>query len=231
MESPPATEAPTLPSLAEAISLVVVDDESLFRDLVVSSLNHRGGLEVVGSFANAQDALAGVPPLAPRLALLDLDLGEGDNGIQLGLQLQQLLPELKVVLLSSVATESYLSFLSHAETAHWSCLHKKNLGDLDALVCGLKCAALGLQVSEPSLMRHPRRQGTQEPAGLNARDSDMLRMMAEGASNQALALHFCLSEKTIEGLLAQLYRKLNVNTKDPMLHPRMRASWLHHQSR
>lgn len=218
------------------IPLVVVDDEDLFRDLVASSLGQAAGLEVVGRFGSAEEAKQGVPALAPRLALLDLDLGEGEDGVQLGLHLQRELPDLKVVLLSSVASDSYAACLQQEETACWSLLHKKSLGDLDALVSGLKAVASGLQVIEPALSR-PRplgqsfgkAQGLDSGLGLSDREQAMLRLLSEGASNQALATHFCLSEKTIEGLLAQLYRRLNIRTNDPLVHSRVRASWCFHQ--
>src|SRR5262249_61759704 len=81
------------------LRVVVAEAEPLLRALRHIALSHQAGLAVAGVFGDAATALAAIPPLSPQVAVLDIELGRGLSGIQLGLCLREQLPRLGIVLL------------------------------------------------------------------------------------------------------------------------------------
>ena len=66
----------------QAITVAVVEDEPLLRDLLRVALQQHAGLEVVGVFSQGEQALRHIPRLQPQVALLDIDLGKGLRGAE-----------------------------------------------------------------------------------------------------------------------------------------------------
>src|SRR5437016_5388114 len=73
----------------QTITVAVVEDEPLLSDLLRVALQQHSGLQVVGVFSHGEPALRHIPRLQPHVALLDIDLGKGFSGIQLGLLLRE----------------------------------------------------------------------------------------------------------------------------------------------
>lgn len=205
---------------ARKIRVVVVEDEGLFRELTCSALAGLDDIEVVGAFGDEASALAAVPALGPQVALTDIDLGAGGSGIRLGAALKRALPELAVVLLSN---HREADFLGAPETQGWSYLHKKSLGNLDALGAALRGAAAGLVVLDAGVAA-----GLQPQAAPALPEGDragaLLALLAQGLSNAAIAERLCLAEKSVENQLGQLYKRLGIDTSAEGIHPRVSAA-------
>jgi transcriptional regulator with XRE-family HTH domain len=115
-------------------------------------------------------ALEAIPRLAPQVAVLDIDLGRGLSGIQLGLRLREQLPSLGIVLLSNHWVPRFLAALPPPLMAGWCYLLKKSVADVATLGRTIAGAAAGLVVLDPhvvagrepkpggALARLPRRQ-------------------------------------------------------------------------
>lgn len=129
-------------------AVVVVEDEDCYRDLLVRLLSQQPGIRVVGDFASATAALTGIPKLRPHVAVLDISLGRGINGIQLGLKLRATLPNLGIVLLSSYLEPSVLRVVPEEALAGWSYLHKNTVGHIETLVHAIVQTADGTPVRQ-----------------------------------------------------------------------------------
>src|SRR5262245_53764439 len=142
------------------VKLAVVEDESLFRDLLLRGLREHEAFDVVGDFADANSALTDIPGLEPDVVVLDIDLGPGMTGVELGVRLKRTMPGLGVLLLSNVVDPQLLTSIPSDVLGGWSYLLKRSVSDLSALARAIEGAADGLMVLDRSLARRtsPRRE-------------------------------------------------------------------------
>jgi DNA-binding NarL/FixJ family response regulator len=207
----------------ENIRLALVDDESLFRDLLRRGLALTPGLEVLGAFATPDEALREIPTLAPDVAVLDIDLGASMTGVELGIRLRRTMPELGILLLSNHADPQLLSSLPDDVAGGWSYLLKRSITNLESLRRAIEGAAHGLLVFDPVLTRQTRPKKSGPLSGLSERQLEILALMAEGYSNGSIAEKIYLSERSVENHISRLYSALGVVGGDKTAHARVRA--------
>lgn len=207
--------------------IVIVEDESLYLDLLATVLRLDPGLDVVGAFGNAEAALRDVPAAKPDVALLDIELGGQINGVQLGLLLREKLPRLGIVLLSNVRAPRLLGSIPAAQVSGWSYLLKGSARDVTVLRRAIDGAAGGLVTLDPALVagRHARADGP--ISGLTERQRGILALVAEGLTNEAIAGRLAISVKTVENQLVLIYQELGVDRERDPVHPRVKAVLLY----
>jgi DNA-binding NarL/FixJ family response regulator len=210
--------------LSLTITLAVVEDEPFMRDLLRIALAQQPGLEIAGVFGDAETALHEIPKLDPRVAILDIDLGAGPSGIQVGLLLREQCPDLGVVLLSNHFVPRFIATLPPETMRGWCYLLKKSLTDVEALQRAIEGAANGLVVLDPFVVaqREPRPSGA--IGALTARQREILSLLAQGFSNAAIAEHLSLAVSTVASQVEHIYHELGVETnRHPDLNPRVQA--------
>lgn len=209
------------------IRLVIVEDEHLYRELLATVLRLDPQLEVVGAFSGADEALAAVPALAPDVALVDIELGGQVNGVQLGLLLRERLPKVGIVLLSNVRAPRLLASIPEREVSGWSYLLKRSVRDVGVVRRAIDGAAGGLVTLDPSLVsgRHARERGPL--SALTPRQLEILGLVAEGWTNDAIAARLGLSVKTVENHLVLVYSGLGFDRERDPVHPRVKAVLLY----
>jgi DNA-binding NarL/FixJ family response regulator len=207
--------------------VVLVDDEALYRDLLRVALEGLPELRVVGAFGDGASALAAAPWLAPRVAVLDIELPGQINGIQLGLMLRRQLPDLGIVLLSNHADPNYLTALPAEQMAGWSYLLKKSVRDLETLGRAVKGAAERQSMMDPQVVTHLRPKSEGSLARLTARQTEILSLMAQGLTNAAIARKLVLAEKSVENQINLLYQNLGIDRERSPVHPRVQATLIY----
>ncbi|MBX6351548.1 MAG: response regulator transcription factor [Clostridia bacterium] len=205
------------------LRVVVVEDEGLFRDLLRSALGRLPQVEVVGAFADGAAALEAAPDLAPDVAVLDVRLGRGPNGLQVARQLRRHLPGLGIVILSGYADSALFSAIPEDEVAGWSYLVKSSVGDVSALVRAIEGAAAGLVVLDPALVSRSRPRARSRVMSLRPREREVLELIAQGYSNEGIAEALSLSTKTVANVINLVYASLGVERAGGRLHPRVQA--------
>ena len=204
------------------LRILVLEDEPLFRDLLVRALD-RPGLRVVGAFATAPEALEAAPHVRPDVAILDIELAGGWTGIRVGVQMRQLVPRVGVLLLSNHADAELLSGVRPEELAGWSYLLKRSVADVSALVRAIEGAAAGLVVLDPQLLKR-RSSRLSGPLGtLTPRQLQVLDLIAQGYTNSGIAEQLGLAEKSVENQINLLYHALAIDRADGSLHVRVQA--------
>ncbi len=126
-------------------------------------------------------------------------------------------------MLSSFASPRLLSSLPEAELGGWSYLLKRSVRDAAALRRAIHASAAGLMALDPLLVsrREPRQSGP--IARLSPRQREILELLADGSTNDAIAERLGLATRTVENQLVLLYQELGVDRATSTLHPRVKA--------
>ncbi len=192
------------------IRVALVEDHDLLRSLLAERLRREDGLVLGACAATAAEALRLVTPGSADVALLDIGLPDG-NGIALGVKLQRTDPRLRVLLLSAQdALGSMLASQASAATP-WSYLSKRSALAAEHLAETVRAVAEGQVVIDPEVVRIavPRRGPL---AALSATQTRVLRMVAQGLTNAAVAQMLGTTAKSVEAHLTATYRLLEVDT-------------------
>lgn len=177
----------------------------------MKALSQYPDLDVVGAFDDGHTFLEGAADVDPHVALLDIDLPGDMNGIQVGLRLKARLPDLGIVLLSNHRDPAFLWSLRQGDIVGWSYLHKKSVGDVDALKRAIEGVVAGLVVLDHQLVEAARPKAESVLAGLSPRQWEILQLMAEGYTNVAMAEELSISVKTVENHINVLYETLHIS--------------------
>ena len=92
--------APSREGRPRATRVLIVDDEPLFRDLVTSSLEATGSMEVVGAVGRGLDAIEMAERTAPDVVVMDIELGSEPDGIRSAHQIKAANPAIGIVIVS-----------------------------------------------------------------------------------------------------------------------------------
>jgi DNA-binding NarL/FixJ family response regulator/DNA-binding XRE family transcriptional regulator len=224
-----AADRPRPPATQAGLRVMLVEDEDLYRDLLQTVLGQQPRLDVVGAFRDAPAALATGPSLRPDVAVLDIQLPGGLDGIHLGLALRQALPSLGIVLLSNHADLRFVAALHRRPVTGWSYLLKQSVRDVAALRHAVEGAADGDVVLDPRLVAglQPRAGGPLER--LTRRQRDVLALVAQGLTNAAIARQLVLAEKSVENLLTGIYEAFGIDRREQGVHARVKAVLLYLQ--
>ncbi|WP_027996360.1 response regulator [Simplicispira psychrophila] len=214
------------------ITLLVVDDHTLFRRGLIALLEQDAGLQVVGEAGDAAQALRLAPALQPDVILLDNHL-PGVRGIDAVKDLRQLAPQARVLILT-VSEDAHDLALALRNGAQGYLL-KTIEGDLLAqairrAMCGepvvsvelmgkLVAAFQAQDALAPALLAAavpaPAGHGCASAAApaLSPREEEVLREIARGASNKEIARTLDIAETTVKIHVQHILRKLNLSSR------------------
>ncbi|MGH3654247.1 response regulator transcription factor [Glutamicibacter sp.] len=188
----------------------IAEDEPLMRSMLAKTINEAEGMEVVHEADSFASAKLMFTPRSTDLALLDVNLGDG-NGVALGLALQRADPRVAVMLLSSLDVMGLFLSVQDEASEPWSYLSKRTTFTRDVLIGAINSAADGEVVIDPSLVRRSQPRVGTPVAGLTKAQFEVLRLVAEGLSNQAVAEQLHLAERSVETHLLAVYKRLNLD--------------------
>jgi DNA-binding NarL/FixJ family response regulator len=207
-------------SSVRPVRVLVVDDQTLFREALTTLLEAREEVEVVGTAADGAEALALVGTLRPDVVLMDLRMPVLD-GVGATRRLRVEHPEIRVLVLTTFDGDDEVFPALRAGAVGYL------LKDATAsrLVEGLQAAARGDSVLEPSvaakvlarmaelpdLSERPRAQPLVDP--LSQRELEVLRELADGLSNREIAARLYLSEGTVKNHITSVIAKLGVRDR------------------
>jgi two-component system, NarL family, response regulator DevR len=202
---------------ATVLRVVVVDDHEVLRTGTRQVLETVEDIAVVGEAGDARTALGMTEELEPDVVLLDVRLPDMD-GIELATKLASAHPGACVVILSAFDDDEYVRAALSAGVSGY--LLKSMPGA--ELIAAVRAAALGTMVLDPTLSarlaRGPSRLSLQEdPARLTLREREIVRLVAEGLSNKAIAGRLGVSVRTVEGHLNHVFSKLGLSSRTELV--------------
>jgi DNA-binding NarL/FixJ family response regulator len=211
-----------------AIRLVLAEDHYLVREGIRRLLETESDLEIAGVCGDLGSLLATVETERPDVVVTDIRMPPGgvDEGIQAAKRLRKTNPEVGVVVLSQYATPSYALALLEGGSAGRAYLLKERVEDLGQLVAAIRTVAEGGSVIDPKVVEALVAEGARiEQSALNdltPRERDVLREMAEGKNNAAIAAGLFLTERSVEKVIHSIFLKLGL-TWETEVHKRVKA--------
>lgn len=213
-----------------ALRVVVADDSMLLREGLVRVLAE-AGVEVVGSYPDADLLLAGLVALAPDLVVLDVRMPPTfrDEGVRAAIRARELLPRVGILLLSQYVEVAYAQELLSSGRGGVGYLLKDRVASLAELTDAIERIAAGGTVLDPEVVAQliGRRH---DPLGtLTPREREVLTGMAEGRTNAAIASALVIGVGAVEKNVTSIFQKLGLDDSGND-HRRVLAvlAWLQH---
>lgn len=186
--------------------IIVVENESLLRDLIARSLEAYG--YSVTTAANAADAKRAVQAIDPDALVLDIELGPGPNGFEFAEYLARTMPDVGVVFLTNLPDARFAGDDSRVIPKKAAYLRKSQLVDTQDLVNAIE-AVLSERVGVQ--FRHDL-DGTRPMAKLSRRQLSVLGLVAKGFSNSQIAEQRGTTVRAVEGIISRIFEALNLDT-------------------
>lgn len=220
--------------MGDSMSVVLADDHTLFREMLRQTFDLRGeGFSVVGEAADAEEVLRLVDAEKPDLLLLDLRLPKRNTQDTLQ-EVHLRSPETRVVILTGFASDEDIRIA--AEGGARAYVLKR--GPLGLLLEAVRAVVQGQVWADPMLpvtahqdflrIAESRRTGTRTMEDtLSPREIEVVRLVAGGLSNRAIAEELHISEKTVTTHLNHIFDKLGVASRVQaavLYHNRMRGT-------
>ncbi len=207
--------------------VLVADDHSLFRDGIISLLE-AAGLEVVGQVGDGRAAVEAALRLQPDLVLMDIDMPQM-SGLEALHLIKKESPEIQVVMLTVCEDDAKL-FEAIQSGAQGYLLKSLDTNEFLEMLDGLQrgeaamtrqtIARLMKRVAAPPLPQ------TEPVQNLTKREIELLRLVAKGMPNKAIAQVLSVSENTVKYHLRNILQKLGVQNRTEAVTQAIRAGWL-----
>jgi DNA-binding NarL/FixJ family response regulator len=190
-----------------AVRVLIADDHRLMVEGTKQALERAGGFEVVGEAVNGVQVLPLVRRLKPELVLLDLRMPQMD-GLTCLSKIRKEFPDVKVAILSvSQDPEVIQTALKRGASAYIV----KSI-DPEDLSAALRQALDGNVFTTAGVTEDPGERAARA-AGLTDRELVIVRAVARGLSNEAIAKELWVAEQTVKFHLTNIYRKLGVSNR------------------
>jgi DNA-binding NarL/FixJ family response regulator len=215
-----------------AIRIVLAEDSYLVREGVRRLLETQPDLEVAAVCEDLDSLLAAVEEQRPDVVLTDIRMPPGrlDEGIQAAQRLRESSPETGVVVLSQYADPAYALALLEGGADRRAYLLKERVDDLDQLAGAIHAVAAGGSAIDPKIVETlvaAKSAAERSPLDeLTPRELDVLREMAEGANNAAIAATLVLAERSVEKVIHAIFLKLGLGWESAV-HKRVKAVLLY----
>ena len=197
----------------EPIRVLLADDSVLFRE-GVARLMTDAGFQVAEQVSNADELIARVRMVEPDVVITDIRMPptHTTEGLDAAREIRKQLPRVGVLLLSQYVEARHATKLLESSPERVGYLLKDRVSDVSEFTDAVRRVARGGSIIDPevvaALLGRARAQSPIEE--LTDRERDILGLMAEGRSNQAISAHLYLAPKTVEAHVAHIFSKLGL---------------------
>jgi DNA-binding NarL/FixJ family response regulator len=200
--------------MKERITIVVADDHRIFRKGLKSLLSEKDYIQVLAEADDGDQALEMVREYKPRIVIMDIGMPKMD-GIEATRQIRERLPETEVIILSMHAKKAYIDQVLKAGAKGYVLKDS----DEENLIAAINTvfnggfyldSPIADQVLSDYFGGRTRRELKRQADPLSAREKEVLKLLAEGHSNQEVADILCISRKTVENHRAHIVHKTGV---------------------
>ena len=204
-----------------ATRLLLVDDHAVVRSGLRMLLGSEHDVEIVGEAGTAAEAMEAAGTVAPDVILMDIGLPDL-SGIDATREIKKRFPRVAIVALTIHEDQEY--FFKMLEAGASGYVPKRAAPD--ELLTAIRAAAVGEVYLYPSLAKllvtdylgqdHPAEEKAKLD-GLTEREREVLRYLAEGTSNEEIAVSLVISPRTVERHRENIMRKLNMHSRTELV--------------
>jgi DNA-binding NarL/FixJ family response regulator len=193
--------------------VVIADDAVLFREGLARVLE-AAGIHVAGQVGDAEQLLARVRADPPDTAVVDIRMPPTHTreGLDAALRIHAEHPRVGVLVLSQYVEPHHAVQLLEDGTSGVGYLLKDRVTDVGEVVDAVRRVAGGGSVIDPEVVAQllGRRRARNPIEELTDREREVLALMAEGRSNQAISQRLFLSPKTVEAHVRSIFTRLDL---------------------
>jgi DNA-binding NarL/FixJ family response regulator/class 3 adenylate cyclase len=203
----------TSSTLGHAIRVVIADDSVLLREGIVRLLGETG-FEVVAQSGTAEDLLRHVAMHKPQVAVVDIRMPptHTDEGLRAAAEIRARFPDTGVLVLSQYVEAGYAMDLLAESAEGVGYLLKDRVADVEQFASSVRRVAEGGSVLDPDVVSQliGRRRRDDPLEQLTPREREVLELMAEGRSNQAIADRLFVTLRAVEKHVTSIFTKLGL---------------------
>ncbi len=203
----------TVSMLGSGVSVALADDTVLLREGIARLLTD-AGFEIVAQSDNPDDLLRHVAMHKPTIAIVDIRMppSHTDEGLRAAREIRSRFPETGVLVLSQYVEAAYAMDLFSETTEGLGYLLKDRVADVDEFASAVRRVADGGSALDPAVVEEL--FGRSRPDGpleqLTPREREVLELMAEGRSNQAIADRLYVTVRAVEKHVTSIFAKLDL---------------------
>ncbi|HKZ14382.1 MAG TPA: response regulator transcription factor [Solirubrobacterales bacterium] len=206
---------------------VVIGEDSVLLREGAARILEEAGIEVAGQAGDAEDLLRKVRAHKPEVAIVDIRMppDNTDDGLRAAATIRAELPGTGILVLSQYVEEHYAVDLLSAGSEGVGYLLKDRIAEVDRLVDAVRRVAEGGSVLDPEVVTEMlgRRRGEGPLDTLTEREREVLKAMAEGQTNRAIAAELFVSERAVERHVTAIFGKLDLGDGSDGGHRRVLA--------
>ena len=200
--------------MSDLIRVLLADDHNVLRQGMAQVLDMQSDVQVVAQADNGAAAVRLVSRHRPDIVLMDINM-PGMDGVEAARRITANFPETGVIILTMYRRDDYV-FEAIKAGANGYLLKEV---ELEELLDAIRAVARGEAVIDSAIasrvlaeFRRPEPAVEEEP-DLAERDIEILRLLAQGLSNQDIADQLFIAEKTVRNRLSGIFRRLHLENR------------------
>jgi DNA-binding NarL/FixJ family response regulator len=212
----------------ESMKILIADDHPVVREGLSAMLNRQPDIEVVGEAGNGREAVEKTRNLRPDIVLMDLRMPEMD-GVEAMRRIAAINPEVRFIVLTTYDNDEYI--FKGIEAGARAYLLKDS--PREELFKAIRAVHRGESLIQPAVagkvldrFAELSRQ-VQSPEALSDREVEVVKLMAEGASNKEIAVSLHISESTVKTHIQTIFQKLGVSDRTGAVTQAIRKGIIH----
>lgn len=212
------------------IKVLIADDHAVVREGTRRILQQEPEIEVVAEAGDGEEAIRLATSYKPDVAIMDIAMPVMD-GIEATRQIKRLCPDTAVLILSAYDDDQFVFSLLEAGAAGYLLKSVRGRELTDAVLA----VHAGESVLHPSVARKVlnrfvpasgKPQARELSEVLSDREMQVLKLAARGMSNQDIAEELCLSTRTVQGHLGNIFNKLMVSSRTEAVIRALKEGWI-----
>jgi DNA-binding NarL/FixJ family response regulator len=196
------------------VRIVIAEDSVLLREGVARLLEDEGH-QVVAKAGDGEELLTEVERHVPDIAVVDVRMPptHTDEGLRAALAIRERWPDVGVLVLSQYVEERYATELMTSDARGVGYLLKDRVARVEEFMDALARVAAGGTALDPVVVKQifVRSRRTDPLSRLNERESNILRLMAEGHTNESIGRQLGVSSSAVEKHVKSIFRKLELD--------------------
>jgi RNA polymerase sigma factor (sigma-70 family) len=195
------------------ITVSIVEDNDQVRGSLARLINRAEGFRALSQYANAEDALEGLPRERPSVVLMDINL-PGMSGVDCVRRLKQLAPEIQIMMLT-VYEDTENIFNALAAGASGYLLKRTSTAELISAIREVQQGGspMTTHIARKVVQSFQRTASSRSTENLSPREQEVLDCLAKGFLYKEIADNLGISYETVHTYIRRIYEKLQVRTR------------------